>query len=118
MTTLATASIGKCKIEIRAIGCVICGAEFASSWHDGRPARVRTYFATTHAIAAMPENNLPAKLHLAFRLQTLREAIEEFLKVSAAGHGAQGDPATADCIGRVIDYPSADSIFTSEVGNA
>lgn len=50
---------------------------------DEFPTLVRTYFVTQRAIAAIPDGNLQAQLHLAYRSQTLREAIEEFLKTDS-----------------------------------
>lgn len=59
------------------------------------PTLVRTYFVTQKAMAALENNGLQAKADLANRSQTLRQAIEIFLEISAAGHAAQGEPARA-----------------------
>jgi len=83
---------------------------------------VRTYFATNKALATVVSLNLSdlqMRANLACRLQLLRESIEEFLNMAprshaAAGHGAQGDPATATDM--VHETAAADALHNEEVG--
>jgi alkylhydroperoxidase family enzyme len=50
------------------------------------PTLVRTYFATQHAMSEIENHGLQAKADLAYRLQTLREAIEGALDSSFILH--------------------------------
>ncbi len=80
------------------------------------PTLVRTYFATQHAMAEVENHGLQAKADLAYRSQTLREAIEAFLIISAASHGVQGDPATPSQQGIDTVHETAAAESLSEVG--
>ncbi len=67
------------------------------------PELVREYFATQKELAEVQfeiagfgggGDRMDRCVVLATRQQLQREAIEEFLSISAAGHGVQGEPAT------------------------